>query len=250
MSRIQTILDNARGSLADPNKERWSDARLLSLLSRGHRHFAKESRLYVKKVALPIMLANPHYKLPADAYMLVRARGPDGRIPLISSYDLDKRDPLWQKRIGPAVLALVYDVQTPNAFRLYPIIAEQIDTAPYEINSVYGVAVDFITVDNLITNDIYGVVVGAEVYIILQYIAIPAHLATVNDELVLPTVYDETLEHFVVGSAFRDDLDTSYRQLGAEHLAMYNDGLNAAKNAHFGDSVEGEKAYSVSRKVF
>lgn len=250
MSRIQTILDNARGSLADPNQERWSNDRLLALLSKAQIHFAKESRLFIEKAAINIQLNNPNYTLPADAFLLVRAVGPNGRIPLISSYTLDKKCPDWQTKTGTEIEYLVYDIQTPNKFRLYPIITEQPQAAPYTFNQVFGVVVEFDTLECVAVSDVYGVVVDTDVYVHVQYIKIPDRLTSFDDELMLPSVYDDTLEHYVVGTAFRDDLDTSHRALGAEHLQIYSAGLQTAKNAHTVDSVEGEKTDSIYRTVF
>ncbi len=250
MSRIQTILDNARSSLADPNQERWSNDRLLALLSKAQIHFAKESRLFVGKAAIAIQLNNPDYSLPADAFLLVRAVGPNGRVPLISSYSLDKKDPDWQTKTGTEIEYLVYDIQTPNKFRLYPIITEQPQAAPYSFNQYFGVVTAFDTLECVAVGDVYGVVTDTDVYLHVQYIKIPGRLTSTTDELMLPSVYDDTLEHYVIGTAFRDDLDTSHRVLGAEHLQIYTTGLQTAKNAHSVDSVEGEKTDEIVRKYF
>lgn len=250
MTRIQTILDNARGSLADPNKERWDDARLLALLSKAQIHFAKESRLFVEKAAITIQLNNAEYQLPADAFLLVRATGPNGRIPLISSYSLDRKDPDWQTKTGTEIEYLVYDIQTPNKFKLYPIITEQPQAAPYVFNSPYGVVTALDTLECVAINDVYGVITDTDVFLHVAYIKIPQRLTSVNDTLIVPSVYDDTLEHFVVGSAFRDDLDTQYRSLGNEHLQIYSAGLETAKKAHMTDSVEGEKIDAIRRSVF
>lgn len=250
MSRVQDILDNARGSLADPNKERWTDARLLSLLSKGQIDFAQETRLLVGKAAIVLQLNNPEYSLPDDAYLLVRAVGPDGRVPLISSYDLDARDKDWQTKTGTRIEALVYDLQTPNKFRLYPIITEQPKAAPYTFDSLFGVAVEFDSSECVAVGDVYGVISDTDVFLQVQYIKVPAKLATVNDELILPRLHDTALEHYVVGHAFRDDLDTSHRTLGAEHIQLYAAKVVEAKKTHATDSVEGEKTYSTVRQVF
>lgn len=250
MSRTQTILDNARGSLADPHKERWSDDRLLALLSKAQIHFATESRLFVSKHAINIQLNNPDYQLPEDAFLLVRAVGPNGRIPLISSYSLDKKDPDWQTKTGTEIQYLVYDIQSPNKFRLYPIITEQPQAAPYTFNSVFGVTVEFDSLECAVVSDVYGVVSDTDVYLHVQYIKIPTRLTLVTDELLVPRVYDDILEHYVVGHAFRDDLDTQNRSLGAEHMQLYYTGLETAKRAHTVDSVEGEKTDEIYRRVF
>jgi hypothetical protein len=250
MTRIQTILDNARGSLADPNQERWSNDRLLSLLSKAQRHFAKHSRLLVSRVSINIQLNNADYKLPDDAFLLVRAVGPCGRIPLVSSYWLDKRDPDWQTKTGNTIEALVYDIQTPNKFKLYPIITEQPQAAPYSFNSVFGVVTEFDTLECVAVSDVYGVVTDTDVYVHLQYIRVPTLLVNMDSELEVPHLYDDTLEHFVIAHALRDDLDTQNRSLGAEHLQLYEMGLQVAQKAHTTDSVEGEKTHSIYRQVF
>jgi len=98
--------------------------------------------------------------------------------------------------------------------------------------------------------DVYGVVSDTDVFVNVQYVKVPEKLTSVNDELLIPRIYDDYLEHFVVGHAFRDDLDTSHRALGAEHLQLYSAGAAKAKAAHSVDNVEGEKTYAAYRKPF
>ena len=250
MTRVQTILSNARAALADPDKERWSDGRLLALLSKGQIHFATESRLFIATAAINIQLNNAEYSLPTDTFKLVRVVGPYGRIPLVSRYTLDAKDPDWQTKTGTKIEAIVYDVLAPNKFRIYPIIYEQPDAALYTFDSLYGVMVGLDSLECLATTDIYGVVTDTDEYIYAQYIKIPARLAADTDELLVPYVYDDILENYVLAHAFRDDLDTQNRQLGAEYLQLYSAGLATAKEAHQNDNIEGERTHTATRKFF
>lgn len=250
MTRVQTILTNARGALSDPDKERWTDARLLSLLSKAQIHFATKSRLFINTSQIVIQLNNADYELPGDAFLLIRVVGPDGRIPLISSYELDRKDPDWQTRTGERIENIVYDLKSPGKFKIFPVITQQPEAAPYEFDSLYGVAVSLDTTECVEINDQYGVISDTDVFMAAQYIRIPARLEADTDELEVPYVYDDVLENYVVAHAFRDDLDTQHRTLGAEYLALYNDGLNDAKDAHMSSNTEANTANTTTRRFF
>ena len=63
-TRIADILTRARDSLADPNKERWSDDRLLRLLDEGQKHFAREAKLLKATSIINLFPDQATYTLP------------------------------------------------------------------------------------------------------------------------------------------------------------------------------------------
>lgn len=255
MTRVQTILSNARSALSDPNSERWSNDRLLALLSKGQIHFATKSKLFIAKAIIELQLNNPDYTLPDNAFKLVRITGPEGRIPFISSYDLDKCDPDWQSRTGTKVERIVYDVRSPNKFRIYPMLItdEATPVIDFEFDSVFGVLTGLDSLEVAVLSGLFGVAATAEAsgaFVYAQYIQIPERLELDTDTLIVPAVYDDVLENYVLAHAFRDDLDTQNRQLGAEYLQLYMDGVSDATDAHMSDSTEAETTTATVRKYF
>lgn len=120
MTRIESILQKARYSLADPNKERYSDARLLDAVSEGQRDIARQTRLLKDELDIVLDLAQPIYKLPSDLWLITRASFDNLPIPLISYDRMDANNAAWFTDFGNKVEALVYDKRNLQEIRIYP----------------------------------------------------------------------------------------------------------------------------------
>jgi len=120
MTRIESILQKARYSLADPNKERYSDARLLDAVSEGQRDIARQTRLLKAELDIVLDLAQPIYNLPSDLWLITRASFDNLPIPLMSYDRMDAKDCSWFTRFGDKVEALVYDKRNIQEIRIYP----------------------------------------------------------------------------------------------------------------------------------
>lgn len=120
MTRIESILKKARYSLADPNKERYSDARLLDAISEGQRDIARQTRLLKAELDLVLDLAQPIYKLPSDLWLITRASFDNCPIPLMSYDRMDANNCGWFTEFGNKVEALVYDKRNIQEVRIYP----------------------------------------------------------------------------------------------------------------------------------
>lgn len=120
MTRIESILQKARYSLADPNKERYSDARLLDAVSEGQRDIARQTRLLKDELDIILDLAQPIYKLPSDLWLITRASFDNIIIPLVSYDRMDARNAAWFTEFGNKVEALVYDKRNLQEIRIYP----------------------------------------------------------------------------------------------------------------------------------
>lgn len=302
-TRIVSILTRVRDTLADPNKERWSDERLLRLLDEAQQDVAKQSQLLKGTYDLSLVIGQAEYNLPEDLWLITRATFDDYEIPLKSydkmdeeatkysltrsghlgvertrgysvNVDSDYRRSNWEVAEGAEIQALIFDNRNMQKIRVFPIpdaaIAEEAYTfenagtpefagdellgvstsiTDYTLNSVYGVVTSLYepVVQHEIFDSPYGVVTEiteSTVVIKIWYIKMPAQLTTLSDELELPRMFDVALKHYVVGHALRDDIETQYRQMGAECLQMYERELDIARSTNSSDGTRNPTSFT------
>lgn len=144
-TRIDNILANARYSLADPSKSRYTDQRLISLISDAQRDIARNTRLLKNEVTLPIQVNQAIYDLPNDTWLVTRAIFDNIAIPLMSHDRMDDSCLGWFTQYGNKIEALVYDRRDLLKIRAYPRPNSDFFIAPYA----------FVT-DNPLITDING----------------------------------------------------------------------------------------------
>lgn len=158
-TRIQNILTRARDTLADPDGERWSDSRLLRLVSEAQEDIAKQSRLLKGQVTLSMEVGVHTYDLPEDVWLITRATFEDCVIQLFSYDNFDeqaRKDILgdyqyhhyerhtgynvgnpnyrldcWELETGPRIEALIYDRRNMQEIRVWPTPNEDISENDY-----------------------------------------------------------------------------------------------------------------------
>lgn len=167
MTRIERILQQSRITLADKQKERWSDEDLISILSDGHQDLCRHSQILHGRVDLFLSVGEQYYTLPDDVWMLTRVTYDDRVLPLISHPDLDDRTLArfnidyglditasdWETITGEP-LAILYDRRNVNEIKVFPIPDESILEEgyafkrplqnEYELSSVYGIVGDIV----------------------------------------------------------------------------------------------------------
>lgn len=266
-TRVADIITRARDTLADPNKERWSDNRLLRLLDEAQKDFARQTSLLKGYANIPIIPFIATYKLPSNCWRLTRAHYAERNLRLASHEAMDNFDADWYTRRGSTIETLVFDQRNDSVIRSYPIpdestilynyTFEQSGTPEYSGAGRFGVvtALDDYTFDgpfgvvtglfdpNITTeyfDSAYGVVTDigeATGNIAIFYIRDPKPIKYLTDELEISSRWDIALKHYVVGHAFLDDLDTSYQQRGSTSLSLYDRELNMAKRTAQHDST-------------
>lgn len=155
-TRIETILLRARDTLADPQGERWSDARLIRLLDEAQQDVAKHTKILKGETDIPMVEGQAIYTLPSDLWLLTRAAFNDCRIDFLSYAQLDERTRAraieanhtyterrsygvdfdfssycWETDTGPEVQAIVFDRRNMDEIRVYPIPNAAIATNSY-----------------------------------------------------------------------------------------------------------------------
>lgn len=278
MSRVKRYIDDIRAELADPRKERWSDSRLLSLLSDAQAELAHELRVLVSRVSLSVIEGVREYTLPDNADILLRVYTPDGPIEKVSHYEMDSKYPTWEFATGPSTEKVVYDLLTPNKIILYPIPSQDGDAANYIFTAgeqgayvgseYFGVvtSIDNYTFnDNLgeitdlfqpgfneVFNQPYGVVTNISQVVntlVVQYSRRPAVLTSLNSELELSESFKLALVHLTCFRALSADLDTKSGQLANTHFQLYNNQLSRLRSNAAANQTKGNTAREISRKI-
>ena len=184
MSRIQQIILDARDTLADTSEQRWTDERLLKLVSEAQEDIVIHNELLKASVSIPIVTGQAIYALPDDCYMILRASVDSREIPLLTytvmdesarreaytndrsdswerdrgffaNSDFDSQTVVWEDSTGKDVEALIYDNRNPLEIRVYPIPDDTITHEDYTFENagtvifvgdeMLGVAVDIET---------------------------------------------------------------------------------------------------------
>lgn len=263
---IPSILSLVRDRLADPNKQRWSDDRLLRLLDSAQKDFARQTECFKGTFSLPLLANKAVYTLPADCWRIMRAHFYGVNLPLYSYERMDSLDTSWYTRTGPEVKAVVFDKRNETEIRFYPIMDESVldnvytfenetdvDYAggdlgvvtaidDFTFNSPYGAVTELFSVDiqHDEMNTAYGVVTDiaeANSNVDIIYIRDPKTITSVTDTLEIGSRWEQAMENYVVGNCFLDDLDTQYQARGATALQLYDRELKVAKTAFARDST-------------
>jgi hypothetical protein len=175
MSRVSDILVRVRDSLADPNKERWSDERLLRLVDEGQRVIAHRAKTLRKKTVIPLLINQAWHQLPSDCHRVIRILGiSDEPLPILTHEQMDNKYGVgWETDTGATPKAIVFDKTNTGVIKVYPIpssvgnmewVFTSANAATWNsagFNQLYGVAIDSAYTGDSFIGD-YGVVVDLD----------------------------------------------------------------------------------------
>ncbi len=273
-TRIENIILRVRDTLSDPNAERYSNERLLRLLSEAQKDIAKQTKLIRNSAEILVLPDTAVFDLPEDTWLLTRASVKGAKIALhtydemdavyidsyCNNYNYSSSNSIrntWEQDVGNTPLCLVYDKLNMQKVRVYPILNEDslantytftggntefyggfefgvvTDMTNYTFNSPFGVITNiedpFVTV---IVSDVFGVatkISDSDNVILVNYFALTPDITSVNDTLLVSTLLDTALKHYVVSQAYLDDVDTQSQQLGATAFKLYERELVVGK---------------------
>lgn len=158
-TRIENILTRARDTLADPDKERWTDDRLLRLVDEAQRDIAKQTQILKSDYTFVLEIGVAEYTLPDNVWLITRASTESYEIRLFSYDRMDEetrkiqlsrtysdyqreRDHgystnvypgryIWETDTGSDIQRIIYDNRNINTIRVYPIPNEDIALNDY-----------------------------------------------------------------------------------------------------------------------
>lgn len=278
MSRVQDYINDIRHELADPKRERWSDNRLLSLLSDAQTEIAHELRCLISRVSVAVIAGVRECTLPENADILLRVYSTNGPIEKVSHYDMDAQHPTWEFDTGSTVQKVVYDLLTPNKIILYPVPTTDGAANAYTFESGDGGAyvgsnrLGVVTgIDNYtfgsqlgeVTNlfqpgfdevfvSQYGVVTDIREILstlTVQYSRRPAVLTSLSSSLELSESFKLALVHLSCFRALNADLDTKSAALAQTHYSLYNAQMKRLQTNSAASQAKGDTARVVRREV-
>lgn len=267
-TRIENIILRARDTLSDANADRYSDARLLRLLSEGQADIIKQTKLLRNSYELLAVPDLAVYTLPEDVWIVTRASYKGAKLPLVTFDKMDdyltstlpsclENNNAWEDDVGITPIALVYDRLNAQQLRLYPILSTDLlsntytfsggnlgfyggfefgvvtDITNYTFTSVFGIVTDFI--DPFISSSFtsyFGIVTKlseVDSAITIQYYAIAPEVTSVNDTLIMSPMLDVALKHYIVSQAYIDDVDVQSQQLASTAFKFYERELALGK---------------------
>ena len=220
----QDIITKARYSLSDTDEDRWTDARLLSLLNDAIIDVAKNTTLFVETYIYTVANLVVDIDLNDTALKILRAEYLDEPLPFYSFEEMDKKDKEWQLETGTEVKAIIYDKQRNGLFKQYPIVSNAQNPHIEYPNGLLGITTDisYSDIQPVLANSI-GDVSGVPDKGLIKFYYIRRHatITNVNDDLNIDELIETPLKHYIVGMAFRDNQDTQNRQMGNEELQLY-----------------------------
>lgn len=222
MSLASKVISDARYTLADSNADRWTDERLLSLLNDGLIQLLIDTELQEDHSFALLQDGVQRYDVSAIALRLTRVEWNGKSLPLVTHHEMDKIDPGWNEFTqGGDPTHIVYDKLDGGQFKVYPIPGNVITYA--KSTSPYGIITGVYDADSIVTATEFGLDTSAVLtdYLNLFYVVRPAPV-TLTDQLPLSEVWDEALQHYIVGRALRDNMDTQSRSMAQEELAGYS----------------------------
>ena len=281
MTRVEEILVRVRDTLADPNKERWTDPRLIRLVDEAQKQIVLQAKTLRATKVVQIFAGIETLALPDDCYRLLRVTQagavdsalPKGTVVQLASFDQmdDTYDTNWEDVEGSVVERVIFDKLQRGKIRLYPIPTEDnlvwtidadsvvhdqfgivVAVEDYNVSPIYGVASDFegATFVNFETGeaDWAGVTVyvtGAPASLTIRYLKRPETIIDVLSSLEIDDAYDQAIKFYVTGMALRDDKDVQNRQIGNEELILFRGAMQEAIKDGEKDFVGANTQYEV-----
>ena len=193
-TRVETILKNARISLADPNQERWDDQTLIAILNEAQVDFCQQTEMLHERVDVPIIIDNPYFNLPDDCWLLTRVLYKDSSIPLVTHRELDHSSTSrryvdfglptagskWEVTKGEPQ-AIIYDRRNMLEGKIYPIPNHPLEEVAY--NFVGTPTETFHTIEP------YGVVTYSGTFDIFSDYGVTSAIASLDTETELTPDY-------------------------------------------------------------
>lgn len=247
MILAKEILKQARYTLSDLSKDRYSDERLLALLDQGVKDIAKNTTIFVEFSYIVIANNVVDYDFSPIATKIVRVEYLDQPVDFKTYADMDRNGRLWQHEVGDRPKAFVVDNHKRAYVKMYPIVNNAYN--PYiTYSSLYGITTDISYTDILpVMEDHYGDIgsIPAQALLKLFYVRKHEDIIDINQEVIIDELCKEPLAHYIAGRALRDNQDTQNRAMAAEEMQFYYNLVNefsVQKEANFAN-VKRETVY-------
>ena len=244
MSRVASIIENARVTLSDTDETRYSTGVLLKYFNDGLNDFVVNTKILKERLFLELNPTAAIYDLSPYVLEFLRFQFQTKGIPVLSQEELDKISLTWQDEVGDEVECVTLSDMKKGWLRIYPRITSGSDAI--DQNSLFGGLIDIsINDDNYQIPSITDVDSSIKNYLVVFAVKKPkvVTLLTTDAELELGSEYDLALEYYITSRALRSDTDALNRNYGTEQLQLYNNYIaeaslsNSVGNQSVGDRI-------------
>lgn len=217
------ILRSARFMLSDTNSTRWTDTRLLSLLTDALRDLALKTTLMQETIFIGISDQVVDYDLSSFAFRLDYIEYLDIKVPFKSFEEMDKLDAEWQLNTGTKPEYIVMNKQKQANFKLYPIVSNA-ENSNITYTSFFGI-ITYVTYGDILPilaagyGDMSGL--GPAAYLKVYYTRNHDDVTDINQVIYIDRMCKEPIAHYIAGRALRDNTDNQSRNMGNEELKFY-----------------------------
>jgi len=236
------ILEEARQTLSDTGVDRWTDARLISLLNNCLKDLAKNTILFTNTGYAAIVDQVVDFDLSSTVVKIHRIEYDNEPLPFYTFEEMDKKKYNWQLDTGDKPTAIIYNKQNQGQFKIYPIV-ENAQDDNIVFDQPYGVitAIEYSDLEILFSDTLgdLGSYVDSGTLKIF-YTRKHTKITDINDTVELDDLILNTIGHYIAGNALRDNVDVQNRTLGNEELGMYKTDIeeySAEKAKNFGPQV-------------
>jgi len=168
----QNIISQARQRLGDAKEQRWTNSRLLSIVSQGQVDICLESGYLRNEVLIPLVNGQNIYTLPSDCYTIKRVEYDGKLLPLFTRDDQDIPRAVttdyvaYKSDLDMNKLEIQPEVANIETFHFIKGVAVEDDL--FTVSPIYGVAVKTSS-PNLDVEPSLGAVTG----VVLNYDELP-----------------------------------------------------------------------------
>jgi len=200
--RINDILKEVRVVLNDVSKHRWTDERLVTLISKGQQELCRKVPLLTNNTTTTVYPGLEKLQLPGNCVKLLTARSEAGSLPMVTMEEVDDMDPDWEESVGANIIALIVNNLSQRDVRPYPLLADGAQTQLIKFR--YSILPPKISLVSS-TGDI-----------------------VVDNDLQVDSMWDEAITQYVIGKAFIDYGDTTSLSRAQVALGEYTAYLTEA----------------------
>jgi len=189
--RELAIIASARTTLNDVNSTpRWTQERLMELLSEGQDAMCKGIPLITLPYQLNTAPGQATYRLPGDSVKLIHASSQGRRLNLVSYDEIEDANPDWEDDVNSDVASIIVNALDQQEIRPYPMVSE---SRPLKIR--YHARPVLLGWDSIIEDSL--------------------------EELTISPMWDDGLKQYVIGMAFLDYGDEASNSRAATAMGLY-----------------------------
>lgn len=239
--RIQNILNSARLTLADKDKQRFSDEDLIVFLNQALQDFCQRTKFLNEQITVEVAKDENIITLPATIILLTRVTWQGRILPFYTYSELDSFQNIaemgdfftynnninshsgdWELKKGRP-RAIIWDKRKNSVAKIFPIPENALFLE--NVSSSFGVVTD-----SKINSNPFGVLsykfgvtssILKKLELEIYYVKTHENISNIDDILETDPMHDIALQHFICCQAFLTNLDNQYTEKAKLQRELY-----------------------------